>query len=129
MKLSIEYLGHVIDSKVIHPTEEKVHAIREAPTPKNTSELKSFLGMITYYARFLSNLSSGLMPLYSLLSKQTKWCLSEQQETAFQTAKEALQDSLLIHYNDSKPLLLACDTSQYGLGQSHPMFWRIDRND
>ena len=129
MKSSIEYLGHVIDSKGLHPTEEKVHAIREAPTPKNTSELKSFLGMITYYARFLSNLSSRLMPLYSLLSKQTKWCWSEQQETAFQTAKEALQDSLLIHYNDSKPLLLACDASQHGLGQSYPMFRRMDRND
>ena len=58
-----------------------------------------------------------MKPLYSLLSKQTKWFWDEQQEGAFQKAKEALQeDSLLVHYDGSKPLLLACDASQYGIG-------------
>ena len=47
----IEYLGYAIDEEGLHPTEEKVKAIKEAPTPKNVTELRSFLGIINYYGR------------------------------------------------------------------------------
>lgn len=53
----VEYLGHIIDESGLHPTEEKVKAIQEAPAPKNLAELRSFLGIINYYSRFLPNLS------------------------------------------------------------------------
>ena len=113
----VEYLGHVIDQQGLHPTKEKVKAIREAPEPQNVSELRSFLGIINYYAKFLPNLSTKLAPLYGLLQKQFKWTWGQQQVKAFQTAKNALQDdSLLVHYDGSKQLVLACDVSQYGLG-------------
>ena len=65
----------------------------------------------------MPNLASKLSPLYVLLSKKQKWEWSTAQEKAFQTAKEALQaDSLLIHYDPSKSLVLACDASQCGIG-------------
>ena len=80
-------------------------------------ELRSFLGLVNYYSKFLPNLASKLSLLYALLSKKQKWEWSTAQEKAFQTAKEALQaDSLLIHYDPSKPLVLACDASQCGIG-------------
>ena len=60
----IKYLGHIIDKDGLHPTKEKVQAIREAPTPRNVGELRSFFGIINYYSRFLPNLSSKLAPLY-----------------------------------------------------------------
>ena len=66
---SIEYLGHIIDKNGLHPSPEKVKAIAEAPTPTNVTELKSFLGLINYYNKFLSNLSMLLSPLYRLLKK------------------------------------------------------------
>ena len=50
---SVEYLGHVIDQHGVHPSQEKVKAIKEAPEQHNISELRSFLGIINYYARFL----------------------------------------------------------------------------
>ena len=65
----IEYLGYAIDEQGLHPTEEKIKAIKEAPTPKNVSELRSFLGIINYYSRFLPNLSTRLAPLYKLFHK------------------------------------------------------------
>ena len=112
LRPSITYLGHVIDKDGLHPTQEKVCAIKEVPTPRNVEELRSFLGLVNYYSKFLPNLASKLSPLYVLLSKKQKWEWSTAQEKAFQTAKEALQaDSLLIHYNPSKPLVLACDAS------------------
>ena len=46
---SVEYLGHIIDAKGLHPSEAKVRAIRDAPSPTNITELKSFLGLLNYY--------------------------------------------------------------------------------
>ena len=113
----IEYLGHIIDKDGLHPTMEKVRAIQEAPTPKNVGELRSFFGIINYYGRFLPNLPANLSPLYQLLQKDVQWIWGTEQEAAFEAAKGALQDdSLLVHYDESKPLILACDASQYSLG-------------
>ena len=60
MMSKIEYLGHVIDEHGIHPTEDKVKAIQEAPRPKNVSELRSFIGILNYYGKFLSNFHQSL---------------------------------------------------------------------
>ena len=54
---SVQYLGHTVDSKGLHPIAEKVSAIREALATKNVTQLKAYLGLITYYARFTPNLS------------------------------------------------------------------------
>lgn len=58
-KDSLEYLGHVIDAQVLHKTPEKVQAIVDAPAPTDVSQLRSFLGIINYYSRFIPNLLSN----------------------------------------------------------------------
>ena len=113
----LEYLGHVIDEAGRHPTEDKIRAIKEAPAPTNITELRSFLGMITYYSKFLPNMSTKLTPLYALLAKKKRWSWHTKEEAAFQLAKQALHsDAVLVHFDSSKPLILACDASQYGIG-------------
>ena len=113
----IEYLGHIIDAEGLHPTNEKVAALKEAPTPTNVTELRSFLGIVNYYGKFLPNLATKLTPLYRLLHRNTKWAWTHEQDKAFQLAKDALQtDAVLAHYDSTKPLLLACDASEYGIG-------------
>lgn len=64
---SVTYLGHRIDQEGLHPMEKNVEAILEAAEPRNVGELRSFLGMLTYYSKFLPNMSSLLAPLYQLL--------------------------------------------------------------
>ena len=121
LQSSLEYLGHVIG---LNPTQEKVQAIRDAPRPMNLTALRSFLGLLNYYGKFLPNLSVKLAPLYNLLNKNQKWYWGAEQEQAFQVAKDALQtNALLVHYDTTKPLILACDASQYGIGAvlSHSM--------
>ena len=49
MQPSVEYLGYIIDSEVLHATPKKVEAILQAPRPRNVPELRSFLGLVTYY--------------------------------------------------------------------------------
>ena len=67
LQKSVTYLGHRIDADGIHPTQEKLTAIEEAPAPQNVSELRSYLGMLNYYHKFLKNLSTLLAPLHELL--------------------------------------------------------------
>lgn len=75
------------------------------------------MGIVIYYGKFLPNLSTQLAPLHTLLQKKSQWCWGSAQERAFQAAKDALQsDALLVHYDHTKPLVLACDASPYGLG-------------
>ena len=62
MKPSITYLGHKIDQTGLHPLAEKVEAIHKAPTPKSVQQLKSYLGLLTYYSKFLPYMSSTLFP-------------------------------------------------------------------
>ncbi|XP_071113031.1 uncharacterized protein [Haliotis cracherodii] len=55
---SVKYLGHKIDAQGLHPLDEKVKATVSAPAPRNVAELKSFLGRVQYYQRFLPNLAT-----------------------------------------------------------------------
>lgn len=124
---SVQYLGYIIDQQGLRPMEEKVQAIKEAPSPGNITELRAFLGILNYYSKFLPNLATVLAPLYKLLHKDTKWFWGEEQRQAFQEAKEMLQsDALLVHYSSEKKLLLACDASPYGIGAVHS---HIDDNN
>ena len=114
---SVEYLGHRISEKGLHPTTKKVHAIQQAPPPSNQAQLKSFVGLINYYIKFLPNLSHTLAPLYRLLQVKVPWQWEEEQQKAFETAKKQLTtDQVLVHYDPSKPIVLACNVSPYGLG-------------
>ena len=114
---SVEYLGHIIDKDGLHPSPNKVKAIRDAPTPKNVTELKAFLGLINYYNKFMSNLSISLAPLYRLLKKNYRWKWSDEQTQAFEKAKQLLQSSsVLAHFDPSKDLIIAADASPYSLG-------------
>ena len=66
---SVKYLGYRIDAQGLHPLEEKVQALVSAPAPQNVTELKSFLGMVQYYQKFLPNLATTLAPLHRMLQK------------------------------------------------------------
>lgn len=73
MAPSVTYLGHRIDATRLHPLPDKITAIEVAPAPQNITELKSFLGLLTYYGKFLPMLSTHLAPLHRLLKKETLW--------------------------------------------------------
>ena len=120
----VEYLGHSISARGLHPLASKVRAIADAPTPSNVSQLKSFLGMLNYYGRFLPDLATLLAPLYILLQSARKWSWEEPQQKAFNQAKKVLTTSaLLTHFDPKKPVILSCDASPYGVGAilSHQM--------
>lgn len=88
-KSSLEYLGHVIDEKGLHKSPEKLRAIAEASAPTNISQLRSFLGLINYYGRFVKNMMTILSPLHELLHVGVAWKWSLKCEKAFKVARPA----------------------------------------
>ena len=70
MAKSVENLGHQIDAEGLHTTSAKVDAVVQAPEPSNIQELRSFLGLLNYYGKFLPNLATTLHPLNNLLYKR-----------------------------------------------------------
>lgn len=123
-KDSIEYCGHKIDKDGLHKAQDKIDAVLKAPRPENVSQLRSFLGLVNYYAKFLPNIATVLHPLNSLLQVKTEWRWTKSCEQAFMAAKQLItSEKVLTHYNPKLPLRLACDASPYGIGAvlSHKM--------
>ena len=114
---SVSLMGEDNYSKMFPGHSLKVKAIQDAPRPKNVAELKSYLGLLTYYGKFMLSLSTHLALLYYLLKSNIKWKWSADQERAFLKSKELLTSSnLLVHFDPFLPIVLACDASQYGIG-------------
>ena len=117
MQPQVTYLGDKVSKEGIQLMDDKVEATTNAPSPSNMSQLKSCLGLINYFQKFLPNLSSLLPPLHRLLQKNTRWDWGREEQQAFEESTLFLKSSkLLLHYDDQKELTLTCDASQNGLG-------------
>lgn len=124
MAESVTYLGYVISKEGVHTCTKKIEAIKKVPVPTNVSELRAFLGMVMYYAKFIKNISTILTPLYELLKKGVKYEWSASCEEAFIKIKNLLTSSeVLAHYDPSLELILTTDASSVGVGAviSHVM--------
>ena len=117
MASEAQYLGHKIDQEGIHALGDILKAVQDAPAPTNMSELRSYLGMVNHYGRFLHDVATTLAPLHDLLKKDAKWTWGPKQQESFNHTKQMLcSPEVVVHYATSKPLLLICDASPYGVG-------------
>jgi len=91
--------------------------IKAAPSPQNKSELKSCLGSVTYYAKFIKNAALVLKPLYNLLKGNSQGDWTREIENAFQNIKKMLSSTpILDHYNPKMPFKLSVDASAFADG-------------
>jgi len=112
----ISYCGYLINRFGLHKAPEKIKAIKNIRRPKNVTEIRSFLGMINYYGRFIANLSSILHPL-NKLRKNIRFEWTKKCEKSFTRAKEAfMSPKCLVHFDPTLPITLATDASPYGIG-------------
>lgn len=117
---TIKYLGYVVDEHGLRTDPDKVAAILNFPTPTTAHEVKVFIGMCSWYRRFIRNFSSIAAPLNKLTSKgknAPKFEWSVNAEEAFNTLKNALVTAPILAVPDfEKPFVVHCDASAYGLG-------------
>lgn len=82
-KARIQYLGHVLDEKGVHPAVDKIRAIQEAAPGSNVKQLQAFVGLVKYYGCFVPNQSTVLALLYLLLRYEVTWQWGKEQQDAF----------------------------------------------
>ena len=110
------YLGHVISEKGISPDPAKIQGIRDFPCPTNCTDIQKFLGMVSYYRKFIPRLTEHSRPL-ELLGASKAWYWTEVEESAFSSCKEILSNEALLNYPDySLPFAIQTDASSIGLG-------------
>ncbi|XP_019876992.1 uncharacterized protein K02A2.6-like [Aethina tumida] len=108
----IDYLGYVIEHNTISKSPSKVRAIIDIPRSKNVDEIRQFLGMVMYYARFIPDTSTMTYPL----RKKAKFQWSSSCEASFLKLKQEISsEQILIPYDPQLPILLACDASPTGI--------------
>ena len=113
---SVTYLGHTISRNGISKGP-KADAVTKMPAPSNVTQLRSFLGSVQFYNKFLTDLSTISGPLYHLTEKNTKWKWDQPQEDAFKKLKQMLTDNtVLAHFDPSCPVGISCDASDAGVG-------------
>lgn len=116
---SLECLGHIAGEEKLLPVPEKVAAIQEFSTPTTKKQVRSFLGLVGFYRRFIPNFSAIAAPLTDLTRKgQPNKCIcGQQQENALTSLKYALMVTPVLKLPDiSKPFILQTDASDAGVG-------------
>jgi len=114
---TISYLGHEIGEGGISSQEAKVAAIQQLPDPKDVSSLRTFLGTLSYYRRFIQDFSAIAKPLTTLLKKGVTWVWGPEQREAARKLKDKLCEAPILRTPDySLPFTLYTDWSAQGLG-------------
>ncbi|UYV67705.1 hypothetical protein LAZ67_5001654, partial [Cordylochernes scorpioides] len=113
----LEILGYITSKHGIKPAEHNIKAVRNFPRPKKVKEVQSFLGMCSYYRKFIKDFSKIADPLTNLIKKSVSFTWTERQEEAFQTLKTALlSPPILGHFNPNAPTYVHTDASNIGIG-------------
>ena len=117
LKLETNYLGFVISEDGIQPDQKKIEAIRGLPAPTCVREVRSFIGMRSYYRRFIPNFSQIAEPIVALTRKYAHFKWSDIHQKAFEFLKDSLTSVPLLVYPDSKkPYTLFTDASDTCIG-------------
>jgi hypothetical protein len=117
LQREVKYLGHIVSPEGISTDPEKLKAVREWPAPKDKHEVRSFLGLCTYYRRFISGFANIAKTLTKLTEQKKIFQWTPGAETAFQTLKGALCTAPVLAYpQPGERFIVDTDASNFGIG-------------
>jgi len=113
----ITYLGYLIYENGIQPSAENIESVVNYPIPRNTKEVQRFIGLASYFRKFVPNFSVIAKPLYDLLKKNAEFKFGIEENTAYEALKTHLSNKpVLAIYCPSAATELHCDASASGFG-------------
>ena len=113
----VQYLGHVVSPNGIQTDPDKCASVRDWPVPADKMQLRSFLGLCTYYRRFVRGFASIAAPLHNLTKEGQNFEWDSKCQTAFETLKIKLTSAPVLAYpNPEKQYILDTDASSCGIG-------------
>ncbi|GFW47521.1 retrovirus-related Pol polyprotein from transposon 17.6 [Trichonephila clavipes] len=113
----VKILGHHVSSNGVRPDPDKIKAVRNFPTPKNIHDIRSFLGLCSYFRRFIKGFCYLAEPLQSLLKSGVEFHWGPEEVEAFNSLKKALtSDPVLGMYDKRASTEIHTDASGYGIG-------------
>lgn len=113
----VKFLGFLVNEKGLMIDPEKTEAVRNYPRPRTLRQLRRFLGMASWYRKFIKDFASIADPLTKLTRKDVKFAWKEEHESAFEVIKKILSEAPFLHRPDpDAEFILHCDASNTGLG-------------
>ena len=113
----VTYLGHIISKDGIKPDPDKIKVVKEYPVPTSVKEVRQFLGLCSYYRKFIRNFSGIAAPLNQLTTKYARFVWTNECLDAFNTLREALITVPILCYPDfTLPFIIYTDACDYGIG-------------
>lgn len=117
LRKEVLYLGHTITKDGLKPNSDKIDAVLNYPIPKTTTEIRSFLGLVGYYRRYIKDFAKVTQPLTACLKKKNRIVIDQKYIDAFDKCKELLTNAPLLQYPDyEKPFILTTDASNVAIG-------------
>ncbi len=113
----VEYLGHIITADGLKPNPKLVAAVRDFPIPEDVRGLRQFLGLASYYRRFMPNFAKVAQPLHALTRKGVIYQWNAACQLVFDRLKCSLTEAPVLSYPDfERDFTLETDASTKGLG-------------
>lgn len=113
----IKVLGHIVSQEGISPDPDKINAVSNFPLPTDIKHLRSFLGLCSYFRRFVRNFAHIAAPLTSLLRKDAAFVWTDECDLAFRHLKKILTSApVLSHFDPSLPTEIHTDACSTGIG-------------
>jgi predicted aspartyl protease len=113
----VEFLGHVVSGEGIATSPSKIQAVSEWPTPRSVKDVRAFIGLASYYRRFVQGFAEVAAPLHALTGKEQSFLWDDRCQVAFQQLKQALTVApVLAMPLDGEPYILDTDDSNHGIG-------------
>lgn len=112
----LEFIGHVLSKNGIGAAQSKIQAVENTRRPTNAAEVRSFLGLVNYCGRFISNFATTSEPLRRLTRQSCKWIWGSEQERAFVELKRQLASSqAMAYFKQDAETHVVVDASPVGL--------------
>ena len=112
----VNFLAHIVSADGIQTDPQKTERVSTWPTPTSQREVQQFLGLASYYRRFVKNFAAIAKPLYRLTEKTMRFTSTDEAQTAFEELQRLVTAPTLAFPNYEQPFILDTDASDVGIG-------------